>query len=145
MEHGIRVSVGHSRSDLKTSAAAVEAGASLVTHMFNAMSAFHHRDPGIVGLIADPVVTQSVCPFRNAFCSKASHLDTLQDRKFYYGVIVDGFHTHPTALRMAFATYAEGCVLVTDSMAGMGLPAGEHRLGSLRVRFEESICSVALF
>lgn len=37
------------------------AGASLVTHMFNAMSAFHHRDPGIVGLIADTEVLALVC------------------------------------------------------------------------------------
>eukprot|EP00038_Savillea_parva_P017549 m.20746 g.20746 ORF g.20746 m.20746 type:complete len:466 (+) comp3823_c0_seq1:220-1617(+) len=115
---GITVSLGHSRSGENDAVQGVLAGASKITHMFNAMSAFHHRDPGIVGLIAD----EEVCAL---------------DRTLFYGVIVDGFHTHPTAVRMAHATHPEGCVLVTDAMAGMGLPPGEHGLGSLRVNISE--------
>jgi N-acetylglucosamine-6-phosphate deacetylase len=85
-------------------------------------TAFHHRDPGIVGLIADSA------------CTSWGECD---DRVLYYGVIVDGFHTHPTALRMAHATHPAGCVVVTDAMAGMGLPPGEHSLAQHRVQIDD--------
>ena len=48
---GVAVSVGHTTTSLSTALSAVSHGARLVTHLFNAMSAFHHRDPGLVGIL----------------------------------------------------------------------------------------------
>jgi N-acetylglucosamine-6-phosphate deacetylase len=76
-----------------TGEAAMEAGARKMTHLFNAMSAFHHRDPGLVGLLASDDVYRGV-------------------RQLYYGLIVDGFHTHAAALRIAHAAHPKGCFIV---------------------------------
>lgn len=123
---GIKVSMGHSRSDLDTAAHAVVSGASMITHLFNAMAAFHHRDPGIVGLVSG-LSTALAVPH-----------DTLRaNTQIYYGVIVDGFHTHPSALKMAHSTYPEGCVLVTDAMAAMGLDPGSYKLGEIQVSISQ--------
>jgi N-acetylglucosamine-6-phosphate deacetylase len=54
------------------------------------MPPIHHRDPGVIGLLGDPVWRP------------------------YYGLIVDGLHSHPNTVRIAYATHKEGCVLVTD-------------------------------
>ncbi len=65
----------------------------MITHLFNAMTAFQHREPGVVGLLASGV--------RRA------------DQPLYYGLIVDGWHTHDAALRIAFSTLSSG--LFTNS------------------------------
>ena len=74
---GVAVAVGHTTTSLSTAVSSVNHGTRLVTHLFNAMSAFHHRDPGLVGILT----------------SKVSH-------KIHYGIIVDGIHVHPTAVKM---------------------------------------------
>lgn len=92
---GILVAIGHSAADALTATAVVDAGARLVTHLFNAMSPLGHRAPGVVGVaLADDRVTPSL--------------------------IADGVHVHPTAMRVAFAAKrgtTAGCVLVTDAVA----------------------------
>uniref|UniRef100_K7FDT5 Amidohydrolase domain containing 2 n=1 Tax=Pelodiscus sinensis TaxID=13735 RepID=K7FDT5_PELSI len=70
---------------------------------------FHHRDPGIVGLL-----TSDQIPAR---------------RRVFYGMISDGIHTNPAALRIAHRARPKGLVLVTDAIAGMGLAPGRHTLG----------------
>ena len=89
---GIVVSLGHSTADFDVARAATDAGARMVTHLFNGMGAFHHRSPGVAGL-------------------------ALTDRRLVVGVIADGVHLHPAAVTTAFrAKGASGVALVTDAV-----------------------------
>lgn len=88
----IKVSMGHTKATIAQGETAMCYGANLITHLFNAMTAFHHRDPGIVGLLA----------------GAARHFDATGDCNLFYGLIVDGFHTHDAALRIAHATHPNG-------------------------------------
>uniref|UniRef100_A0A3P8VRX8 N-acetylglucosamine-6-phosphate deacetylase n=1 Tax=Cynoglossus semilaevis TaxID=244447 RepID=A0A3P8VRX8_CYNSE len=106
---GITVSLGHSVANLSQAEDAVKCGASFITHLFNAMLPFHHRDPGIVGLLTSDQIPAG--------------------RTVYYGMIADGVHTNPAALRIAHRAHPAGLVLVTDAIAAMGLPPGRHTLG----------------
>ncbi len=95
--------VGHSDATHEQATAAIDAGARLVTHGYNAMSPLHHRDPGVVG----------------AF---------LTDDRVTVSLIADGVHVHPTALDVAFRCKPDGrIVLVTDAVAWRG--PGAERLG----------------
>ncbi|XP_058800584.1 N-acetylglucosamine-6-phosphate deacetylase isoform X2 [Phymastichus coffea] len=99
----IKISVGHSAGDLKYGEQAVKNGATFITHLFNAMLPFHHRDPGLVGLLAS---------------------DQLPSGKLvYYGIIADGVHTHPAALRIAHRTHPKA----------LGLEEGIHQLGLFNI------------
>ncbi len=89
----VLVAVGHSSSTLAEATAAIDAGARLVTHGYNAMSPLHHREPGLVG----------------AF---------LTDDRVTVSLIADGVHVHPAALDVAFRCKPDGrVVLVTDAVA----------------------------
>jgi N-acetylglucosamine-6-phosphate deacetylase len=105
---GMTVSLGHSRTDLRTASAAVDAGAGLVTHMFNAMASFHHRDPGLVGLLGEA-------------------------RGVPYSIIADGIHAHPASVKIAHQCNSAGTVLVSDAMCAMGLGPGTYKLGEMTV------------
>ncbi|CAG8594297.1 13721_t:CDS:2 [Ambispora leptoticha] len=108
---GITVSIGHSMATVEQAEKAVEKGARLITHLFNAMQQFHHRDPGIIGL-----------------------LGTTRIPRPFYGIICDGIHVHPNSLRIAYDAHPRGAILVTDAVTAMGLPPGEYTLGQVRVR-----------
>ncbi|KAF0716562.1 Aste57867_2781 [Aphanomyces stellatus] len=108
-KRGITVSSGHSSANIQQAVAGVDAGASMLTHLFNAMASFHHRDPGLVGLLGET------------------------DARPYYGLILDGIHSHPCSCRIAQSAHPQGLVLVTDCMAGMGLPDGSYELADLKV------------
>jgi N-acetylglucosamine-6-phosphate deacetylase len=110
----IRVSIGHSMATYDEAYAAFENGAKKITHLFNAMSAFHHRDPGIVGLLG------------------------CKDKIIHYGLIADAFHAHPASVKMAWKSRPAGAVIVTDAMMAMGLGVGTHTLGEMNVSIEES-------
>ncbi|WVQ77016.1 N-acetylglucosamine-6-phosphate deacetylase [Cryptococcus sp. DSM 104548] len=92
---GVTVSVGHSNATLQQAEEAFEKGARMITHLFNAMPPIHHRDPGLVGLLGHPTLRP------------------------YYGIIVDGWHSHPNTVRIAWGACREGCVLVSDAQSIM--------------------------
>ncbi len=52
----------------------------------------------------------------------------------FYSIIVDGIHSHPASVRMAYTSHPHGCILVTDAMCAMGLPDGVYKLGEMSVR-----------
>lgn len=106
---GILVSCGHTDAKIKDMEDAMDNGASLITHLFNAMTAFHHRDPGVIGALG---------------------FEPEKKKKVHYGIIVDGIHSHPHSVNIAYHTHPEGLVLVTDALANMGMPVGhECKLG----------------
>jgi N-acetylglucosamine-6-phosphate deacetylase len=93
---GILVCAGHSLADYDQTRAALAEGLAGFTHLFNAMTQFLSRDPGMVGA-------------------------ALEDRASHFGLIVDGLHVHPAALRVALlARGIEGAMLVTDAMPPVG-------------------------
>lgn len=112
-DNGIVVSLGHSKANLKQGENAVLNGATFITHLFNAMLPFHHRDPHLIGLLSN--------------FKLESHI--------YYGVISDGIHTHPSAINIAYKSHPNGLILVTDAMSAMGLEDGRvHHIGNQSVQ-----------
>lgn len=106
VRRGVTVSAGHSDATAAEAAAAIDAGVSAVTHLFNAMASFGHRRPGLVGV-------------------------ALSDPALNVGLIVDGVHVDPVAVRVAWhAKGGTGVFLVTDAVAAMGCDPGRHLLGS---------------
>ncbi|MCM3503199.1 amidohydrolase family protein [Microbacterium sp. P26] len=105
---GVRVAMGHTGADAATTRAAIAAGASLLTHAFNAMPPLHHRAPGPVGAaLADDVVTLEL--------------------------IADGTHVAPELFAPLFRAAPGRIALVSDAMAAAGSPDGDYRLGDLAV------------
>ncbi|MEE4450981.1 N-acetylglucosamine-6-phosphate deacetylase [Novosphingobium resinovorum] len=95
-EAGVLVCAGHSLADYDQTRAALAEGLVGFTHLFNAMTQFLSRDPGMVGA-------------------------ALEDRASHFGLIVDGLHVHPASLRVALAARGiEGAMLVTDAMPPVG-------------------------
>jgi N-acetylglucosamine-6-phosphate deacetylase len=94
---GIVVSLGHTDADAATCHSAFDAGATCVTHLFNAMSQLGNREPGLVG-------------------------STLAREDVYAGLIADAIHVHPSTIRVALAAkpHSDRIFLVTDAMATAG-------------------------
>ena len=105
---GIQVSIGHSAAGFEDGKSAVQKGARLVTHLFNGMSGFHHRDPGLLGLFLS---------------------DDLARSKPWFGIIADGVHTHPLAVKLAYKVNFSSLILVTDAICAMGFKDGRYRSG----------------
>jgi N-acetylglucosamine-6-phosphate deacetylase len=105
---GVTVSCGHSDATSEQASAAFDRGARTVTHLFNAMRPFGHRDPGIAGaaLVRDDVIVQ---------------------------IINDGVHLAPDTVNLVWHAAAGRVALVTDAMAGAGVPDGAYSLGSVDV------------
>lgn len=103
---GVRVQLGHSLATYDDAVAAFKHGACGFTHLFNAMSPMHHRNPGLVGA---------------AF----AHAE-------YAEIIPDLLHVHPGAIRAALRAIPR-LYVVTDSTSATGMPDGEYRLGSQHV------------
>jgi N-acetylglucosamine-6-phosphate deacetylase len=89
---GVLVSMGHSKATYERAIAGADAGAQLVTHLFNGMGPLHHRSPGLLGA-------------------------ALSDDRLVPSLIADGVHVHPAALRAAARAKGRGgWVLVTDAV-----------------------------
>jgi N-acetylglucosamine-6-phosphate deacetylase len=111
-------SIGHSSADFPQAIAAVEAGARHFTHLFNAMSPFHHREPGVVGAaLASPGTTVEL--------------------------IADGEHLHHAALRFAAEWFRRRAILVTDAMRACGMPDGEYKLHEYDVTVADGAARLA--
>jgi N-acetylglucosamine-6-phosphate deacetylase len=106
---GIVVAVGHSNATYDQANAAFDRGATLATHLFNAMRPFHHRDPGVVG---------AALTRREVVCS----------------IIADHVHLHPAVIDQIVAVKgAEGTALVTDAISAAGAMTSDLTLGERRV------------
>ena len=99
---GIRVAIGHTEATYETATSALQAGATMLTHLFNAMQPLHHRNPGPFGTLGK----------------------TSGAERPYFGIIADGIHLHPTTVKIAWTAHPDGFVLVTDAMKTLGLPDG---------------------
>ncbi len=112
---GHYVSLGHSAADYEQARAAIEAGASQATHLFNRMPKIGHRHPGVAGamLESEEIAAELVC---------------------------DGYHVHPAIMRVAIGAKTPGRVMaITDATAGAGLPVGAHvTLGGQSITVDES-------
>lgn len=109
VSHGVVAAVGHTDATWEQTRAAVAAGASVGTHLFNGMRPVHHREPG-------PVIALLDAP--NVVCE----------------LVADGVHLHDGTL--TFATSVAGperAALITDAMAAAGMPDGEYELGGQAV------------
>jgi N-acetylglucosamine-6-phosphate deacetylase len=103
------VSIAHTMADYDTAMEAFELGASHVTHLYNAMPPFNHRNPGVIGAAAD--------------------YDKCQVE-----LICDGVHIHPSVVRATYAMFGgERVILISDSMRGTGLQDGSYTLGGQKV------------
>ncbi len=116
---GVTVAVGHTDATAEVAAAAVDAGATHATHLFNGMRPWHHREPGAAGALLDR---------EEVTCE----------------IIADGVHLHDITVRLAARAAGPGrLVLVTDAMAAAGMPDGSYQLGSQRVDVAGGVARLA--
>lgn len=109
MKDKVNISLAHTNADYDTAKAAFDAGANHAVHLYNAMPAFTHRAPGVVGAVSDS-------PHVNA------------------ELICDGVHIHPTVVRATFKMMgADRMILISDSMRATGMSDGRYTLGGLDV------------
>ena len=116
---GIIVSAGHSAADYQQTRAALAAGVRGFTHLFNAMTPMQSREPGMVGA-------------------------ALEDEQSWFGIIADGFHSHPAAFRTAIrAKRRGGALLVTDAMSTVGSTEKSFVLNGETIHAVDGRCATA--
>ncbi|KQZ83044.1 N-acetylglucosamine-6-phosphate deacetylase [Microbacterium sp. Root166] len=115
---GVAVAIGHTDADAPAAQRAIEAGATILTHAFNAMPGIHHRSPG-------PVVA------------------ALRDDRVTLELIADGVHVDLQLIAVAFAAAPGRIALVTDAMAAAGAGDGRYELGGLEVTVEAGVARLA--
>ena len=111
------LSLGHSEADYEQSKESFGWGVSHVTHLFNAMTPYHHRAPGIVGATFDSDVTCDIIP--------------------------DLIHTHPSMLELSYRMKADKLILITDAMRAGCMKSGVYDLGGQEVTVSEGKASLA--
>ncbi|MFO1036640.1 MAG: N-acetylglucosamine-6-phosphate deacetylase [Geminicoccaceae bacterium] len=114
--NGTRVQIGHSDADFVTACAALDAGASGFTHLFNAMRPFQHRDPGTAG----------------AALARARHAEIIPDLQ----------HVAPGAILAALRAVPQ-LYCITDAMEATGMPDGGYRLGTHAVTKHGAVATLA--
>ena len=115
---GVVAAIGHTDATYDVARAALDAGAGVGTHLFNAMRGLHHREPGPVAALLE-------------------HPDT------YVELVADGVHVHPAALRLAARAKPHLTVLVTDAMAAAAAADGDYHLGRLTVTVRDGVARLA--
>ncbi|MBQ3424389.1 MAG: N-acetylglucosamine-6-phosphate deacetylase [Clostridia bacterium] len=113
-----RVSLAHTDADYADAGAAFEAGADHVTHLLNAMPPIHHRKPGVIGAASERegVKAELIC---------------------------DGYHVHPSSVRMAFKLFPGRICLISDALRCCGMPQGAYELGGQQVFLQEGVARLA--
>ncbi|MFF4910604.1 N-acetylglucosamine-6-phosphate deacetylase [Streptomyces sp. NPDC001260] len=115
VEHGVIAAVGHTDATYEQTVQAIDAGATVATHLFNAMPALGHRTPGPIAAL-------------------------LEDERITVELIDDGTHLHPAALQLAFHRAGAGRVaFITDAMDAAGFGDGRYMLGPLEVEVSEGV------
>ncbi|MCI5502731.1 MAG: N-acetylglucosamine-6-phosphate deacetylase [Anaerobutyricum sp.] len=116
----VSVSLAHTNADYETAKKAFDAGADHAVHLYNAMPAFTHREPGVVGAVADSehVMAEIIC---------------------------DGVHIHPATVRTTFKMMGEDrMILISDSMRAAGMPDGQYTLGGQDVNVKGNKATMVL-
>ncbi len=112
-ELGVIAAIGHTDASYEQTVAAIDAGATVATHLFNAMPPLGHREPGPIAAL-------------------------LEDGRITVELINDGTHLHPAALELAFHhAGAERVAFITDAMDAAGFGDGRYMLGPLEVEVSE--------
>ena len=108
------VSIAHSDAGYEDAKKVIEAGATHITHLFNAMPGIHHRNPGIIGAASENenVTAELIC---------------------------DGYHVHESAVRMALKLFPGRICIISDSLRCCGMPDGEYELGGQTVYLKGSL------
>jgi N-acetylglucosamine-6-phosphate deacetylase len=115
---GVAPSVGHSEADYDTALAAIDAGATRATHLFNAMSGVHHRKPGLAAAVLN----------EPGICAE---------------VICDGVHVDPRMISLAWkAKGRDAITLVTDATAAQGVGDGVFMLGDFQIQVRGPLCTL---
>lgn len=115
---GVVSGIGHTDATYDEARAALDAGASVGTHLFNAMRKLHHREPGPIAALLE-------------------HPDA------YVELIADGVHVHPAMLRLAARAKPHLTVLVTDAMAAAAAADGTYTLGRMTVDVREGVARLS--
>ncbi len=115
---GITVSLGHSLATAEEAAEAFAAGATMVTHAFNAMPPLHHREPGLLGA-------------------------ALGNSQVWCGVIGDGVHVHPLMLKVLYECAGDRLFLVSDALAPLGLGDGIYPWDNRQIYVQEGTARLA--
>ena len=113
------VSVAHTDSDYDHAKAAYDAGATHLTHLYNAMPGIHHRNPGVIPAAAEQENVRAE-------------------------LICDGMHVHPASVRLAFSIFgASRIVLISDALRCCGMPDGQYELGGQTVTLAGGIAKLS--
>lgn len=118
VDAGAAAAIGHTGADHEQTRAAIAAGATILTHAFNAMPGLHHRDPGPIAAAA-------------------------ADERVTLEIIADGVHLHPDVVRVAFGAAPGRIALITDAMAAAGHQDGQYTLGALGVDVADGVARLS--
>ena len=119
LKNRVHISLAHTNADYPTAMAAFHAGADHAVHLYNAMPAFSHRQPGVIGAVSD-----------------SPHV--------YAELVCDGIHIHPSAVRATFQMLGEHrMILISDSIRATGMPDGSYTLGGLNVNVQNKKATLA--
>lgn len=114
----VNVSLAHTCADFKTAQEAFNRGACHVTHLYNAMPPYSHREPGVIGAACD-------------------------DEKVMVEIICDGIHLHPATVRTTYKMFGEDrVILISDSMMACGLEDGSYTLGGQDVTVKGKLATL---
>lgn len=118
-QRGVVPAIGHTNASWEQTVAGIDAGAQAATHLFNAMRAFNHREPGPIPALLD-------------------------DERIFSEIVADPVHLHPGTMRFAFDTSLPAwTLLVSDAMEAAGLDDGRYMLGRHEVEVQDGVATVA--